>query len=105
MKMICFCGHDCSRCLTYHATVNNDEDLRKKSQSFYRAEFGLDIALKDIYCFGGRSDNVFRLCKECPFKKCCFVHNVERCSLCVNYPCDMIRDYQDKYVNKCNLIE
>jgi len=105
MKMLCCCGHDCSRCLTYLATVNNDEYLRKKSQSFYRAEFGLNIALEDIYCLGGRSDNVFRLCKECPFKKCCFEHNVERCSLCVNYPCDMIGDYQEKYVNKCNQIE
>lgn len=34
----CYCGHDCSRCLTYLATVNNDNDLREKSQRFYKDE-------------------------------------------------------------------
>lgn len=37
-KAICYCGHDCSRCLTYLATINNDEDLRKQTQEFYKGE-------------------------------------------------------------------
>ena len=66
-KLVCYCGHDCARCLTYLATINNDEDLRKQSQEFYKAEFGIDIPLKDIHCLGGRSEDIFYLCKECPF--------------------------------------
>ena len=40
-ESICYCGHDCARCLTYLATINNDEELRKQSQSFYKIEFGI----------------------------------------------------------------
>ena len=52
-KLVCYCGHDCARCLTYLATIRNDEKLRKQSQRFYKTEFGIDIPLKDIYCLGG----------------------------------------------------
>ena len=103
-QLICCCGHDCSRCLTYLATINNDENLRKQSQSFYKTEFVIDIPLKDIHCLGGRSEDVFCLCKECPFVKCCKEHNVERCIECFEYPCKTIKEYQEKYVNKCNQI-
>ena len=101
---ICYCSHDCSRCLTYHATINNDEDLRKQSQEFYKTEFGIDIPLKEIHCLGGRSEDIFYLCKECPFIKCCKEHGVEMCSACSNFPCEKIKGYQEKYVNKCNQI-
>ena len=103
-QLICCCGHDCSRCLTYLATINNDENLRKQSQSFYKTEFAIDIPLKDIHCLGGRSEDVFCLCKECPFIKCCKEHEIEMCSECCDYPCEKIKDYQEKYVNKRNQI-
>ena len=60
-QLMCCCGHDCSWCLTYLATINNDENLRKQSQSFYKTEFAIDIPLKDIHCLGGRSEDVFCL--------------------------------------------
>ena len=103
-QLMCCCGHDCSRCLTYLATINNNENLRKQSQSFYKTEFAIDIPLKDIHCLGGRSEDVFCLCKECPFIKCCKEHEIEMCPECCDYPCEKIKDYQEKYVNKCNQI-
>ena len=103
-QLMCCCGHDCSRCLTYLATINNDENLRKQSQSFYKTEFAIDIPLKDIHCLGGRSEDVFCLCKECLFIKCYKEHEIEMCSECCDYPCEKIKDYQEKYVNKCNQI-
>ena len=103
-KLACYCGHDCARCLTYLATVNNDEDLRKQTQKFYKTEFGIDIPLKDIHCLGGRSEDIFYLCKECPFIKCCKEHSIEMCCDCPKYPCKDIKEYQEKYVNKCNQI-
>jgi len=103
-KAICYCGHDCSRCLTYLATVNDNEDLRKQSQKFYKTEFGIDIPPKDIHCLGGRSEDIFYLCKECPLIKCCKEHSIEICCDCPKYPCKDIKDYQEKYVNKCNQI-
>ena len=68
--MTCYCGHDCTRCITYLATVKNDDELRKQSQQFYKNEFGLDIPLSEIHCMGGRSDDIFKLCRGCPWMKC-----------------------------------
>ena len=100
----CYCGHDCARCITYIATQQNDNNLRRQSQSFYKEKFGLDIPLEKFNCNGGRSDKVFEPCKECPFIKCCKQHDVDSCSKCPEYPCKEISDYQAKYVNKCNQI-
>ena len=103
-KLICYCGHDCARCLTYLATVNDDNELRKQSQAVYKNEFGINIPLEDIHCLGGRSDDAFYLCKECPLIKCCKEHNTEMCSNCSDFACKKIKDYQEKYINKCNQI-
>ena len=101
----CYCGHDCSKCVTYIATQTNNDDLRRQAQSFYKESFGLDIPLEKFYCDGGRSKNVFELCKECPFKKCCIEHGIDACSKCSEYPCKDISDYQEKYINKSNQLE
>ena len=100
----CYCGHDCARCITYIATQRNDDNLRRQAQSFYKERFGLDIPLEKFNSEGGRSQNVFELCKECPFVKCCKERSVDSCSKCPEYPCKEISDYQVKYVNKCNQI-
>ena len=101
-SMPCYCGHDCARCITYIATLRNDDNLRRQSQSFYKERFGLDIPLEKFNCEGGRSKNVFELCKGCPFIMCCKERSVDSCSKCPGYPCKEISDYQAKYVNKCN---
>jgi hypothetical protein len=102
--MPCFCGHDCSRCVTYLATVSDDDELRKMSQQFYKDEFGYDIPLSEIRCMGGRSDDVFKLCHGCPWMKCCRERGIMSCADCSEYPCKPLADYQAKYVNKCNQI-
>lgn len=105
MKMMCYCGHDCTRCLTYLATVHNDEALRERSQHFYKNAFGMEIPLEQVHCFGGRSEDVFYLCRECPFIQCCKEHAVEQCADCSIFPCQKIKAYQEKYVNQCNQID
>lgn len=102
LSMPCYCGHDCARCVTYAATKTDDNNLREQSRSFYKESFGLDIPLEKFNCEGGRSDNVFELCRSCPFVKCCKEHCVNSCGECPDYPCNNITDYQAKYVNKRN---
>ena len=62
----CYCGHDCSRCITYLATIRQDEALRKESQRFYQEHFHRELPLAEISCLGGRSNQVMPLCRECP---------------------------------------
>jgi aminoglycoside phosphotransferase (APT) family kinase protein len=101
----CFCGHDCSRCITYLATIRNDINLRTQSQQFYKDEFELDIPLGEINCLGGRSDNILKLCRDCPWMKCCRERKIDACSECTEYPCKPLAKYQAKYVNKGNQLE
>ena len=101
---ICFCGHDCSRCITYLATVNRDESLRKRAQKFYRDTFGINLALQDIHCLGGRSQQLFSLCGGCPWAKCCRERGIGACSDCKEYPCQKLSEYQKRFVNRCNQI-
>ncbi len=101
----CYCGHDCSKCVTYIATKTNDNILRGQAKSFYKSEFSQDISLESFNCFGGRTENPFILCNTCPFKKCCKEKNIVACDQCSNYPCNMLEEYQKKYVNKCNQIK
>lgn len=98
----CFCGHDCSRCLTYLATVNNSDELRRQSQQFYKDTFGHDIPLTEIHCLGGRSDDIFYLCRDCPRRKCAKEKRLSACSDCAEYPCKPLAEYQARWVNKCN---
>ena len=103
--MVCYCGHDCSRCVTYLATLRDDDHLRELSRKFYKETFGQDIPLEKFNCFGGRSDHLFELCRGCPFRKCCKERDIKSCSLCPEYPCKPLKEYQEKYVNKCNQIQ
>jgi hypothetical protein len=104
-RELCFCGHDCSRCFTYLATVNNSDELRLKAQKFYHDELGYDLPLKEIHCQGGRSSDLFKLCRGCPWMICCEERGLNACSECVEYPCRPLADYINKYVDKCNQME
>lgn len=103
--MPCFCGHDCARCITYLATLRDDDALRLRAQAFYRETFSLDVPLEQIHCRGGRADDVFFLCRECPFAICCRGRELSSCADCADYPCPSLREYQLKYVNRCLQVE
>ena len=64
----------------------------------------LDIPLDEVNCLGCQSNNVFKLCKDCPFTKCASERKIAECSECVEYPCNALAEYQEKYVNKCNQV-
>ena len=104
LEPLCYCGHDCSRCITRLATIRGDESLRLQAQAFYREILGMEIPLERLHCQGGRSDDIFFLCKECPFALCCRSRKYSSCAECTDYPCETLRDYQAKYVNRCNQI-
>ncbi len=96
----CYCGHDCSRCITYCATISNDEKLKTQAQEFYKNQFGYDVSIDEVHCLGGRSSEIFVLCKDCPFIKCCREKNIAACVDCELYPCEKISGYEKEYVNK-----
>ena len=102
--MPCCCGHDCARCVTYQATVRDDDALRARAQTFYRETFGRELPLEAFRCLGGRSEQVFVLCRECPWIQCCRKRGIAACEECGDYPCPELAAYREKYVNQSNII-
>lgn len=100
VDMICYCGHDCGRCVIYTASRNDDDCLKNSARGLYKDEFGIDLPADAFICAGGRSDEVFSLCADCPFRKCCRAKGIDSCAECEEYPCGMLSEYQKKYVNK-----
>ena len=98
--MLCFCGHDCARCMIYVASQSGDEHLRESVRRLYYDEFGIELPAEAFKCAGGRAAEVFGPCTECPFMKCCQEKGIGACTECTEYPCDMLSDYQKKFVNK-----
>lgn len=105
-SMPCYCGHDCGRCLIYLATVRDDEELRRRSQTFYQEEMKLSLPLSSFRCRGGHAKDaeVFAPCRECPFRKCCREKRIESCEECADFPCETLAWYREKYVNKYNQV-
>lgn len=101
---LCYCGHDCARCVTYLAAQTGEEALCRRAQEFYSAEFGIELPSGAFRCGGGRTEDVFVLCRECPFRLCCREKKINACAECSDYPCAALADYRDKYVNRCNQI-
>lgn len=105
-EMRCYCGHSCGRCLTYLATVRDDESLREQSQKFYKEEMKISLPLSAFRCLGGHAEDadVFAPCRECPFRKCCRDKGLASCEECGEFPCETLAWYREKYVNKYNQV-
>ena len=100
MTDLCFCGHDCARCLVRLADEHGDEALAARAIAFYRDAFGVEVPREKLHCKGGRSDAVFYLCEGCPFRRCCIERGLHSCKDCAE-PCTDFLEYQKKYVNRC----
>lgn len=88
--LVCYCGHDCGRCVTFWATLQDDESLRTRAARYYQDEMGQNLPLEAFHCLSGRSDEVMAACRACPFMKCCGEKGVQA--------------YAQKYVNKANQV-
>jgi len=104
MDMTWNCGHDCSKCRVYRATLTDDAAMREESARFYKAALHMDIPLEKLRCFGGRSDAVMEASRGCPFRSCCKGKGLHACADCPEYPCQTLGWYMENYVNKANQV-
>ena len=95
--MVCWCGIDCSRCRTFRATINNDDEMRKTVKGYYE-EIGYNVEIKDLNCLGCRSDEMMPGCAGCPYMKCGKEKGLRRCDECGDYPCESLSWYMENYI-------
>ncbi|MFW6248325.1 MAG: DUF3795 domain-containing protein [Bacteroidota bacterium] len=89
MKAIAYCGIDCSQCLIYQAST--EDDLRKKREiikSWSTKKFPL--TMYNVECFGCKGDKTVNFCGKCDIRICAKNKNLNSCAFCQEFPCHMI---------------
>ncbi len=94
-KLIAYCGLACDECPAFKAFAANDEELRKKAAKEWSEIYKADIKPEDINCTGCTSEDgiKFRHCFECKIRSCCKAHDLENCTHCDDYACDLISGF------------
>ncbi len=83
-SMIAYCGLDCEKCDAYLATVNNDQELRKKTAKLWAELNHAPILPEHINCQGCRVEGVKTVfCdRMCGIRKCAMKKGVNTCGDC-----------------------
>ena len=83
-KFIAYCGLNCETCEARIATINNDNELRKKVAKEWSELNKVEITPEMINCTGCRVDGAKTMFCEslCPIRKCAKEKNYETCGDC-----------------------
>jgi hypothetical protein len=94
-KMVAMCGIDCGACPAYVATVNNDDEKRRKTAEEWSAEYKTNLKPEDINCMGclTKDGPVFGYCTKCEVRKCGMTKGVENCAHCDDYACEKLTKF------------
>ncbi|SFQ49642.1 Protein of unknown function [Lachnospiraceae bacterium XBB1006] len=83
-RYIAYCGLNCEACEAYIATVNEDEELRKKVAKEWSEMNQVEITPEMIHCEGCRMDGAKTpFCDSlCQIRQCALGKKVETCGQC-----------------------
>lgn len=83
-QLISICGIDCEKCDARIATINNDDELRKKTAGYWSRLNNVEIPADAISCTGCRSDGIkTQFCESmCGLRKCATAKGYETCAEC-----------------------
>ena len=81
---IACCGLDSEKCEARLATINNDNDLRKKVAEEWSKLNGIEITAEMINCEGCRVNGIKTVYCEalCPIRKCAMEKHFVTCAEC-----------------------
>ena len=85
-KMIAYCGLDCEKCDAYLATINDDQELRKKTAKLWAKLNNAPILPEHINCQGCRVDGIKTVFfnSMCGIRQCALKKGVDTCADCSN---------------------
>ena len=85
-KLIACCGLDCRKCDAYIATMNNDDNLRKKTADLWSKLNDAKITPEMINCTGCRMDGVKTpFCDSmCQIRQCTMTKMLPTCGSCTS---------------------
>jgi hypothetical protein len=92
-KMIAHCGVECTKCLAFIATKENDDELRKKQAEKWSRQLNQIIPSESINCDGCLSGGRHvSYCSMCKIKECCVKKKIQNCAFCDNYICEALEN-------------
>ena len=82
--LIAYCGLDCEKCEARIATLNNDDELRRKVAKLWSELNHVEITPEMINCLGCRVEGVKTpYCESlCQIRQCAIKHNYTTCGDC-----------------------
>lgn len=82
--MIAFCGLDCEKCEARIATINDDNNLRKKVADKWSKLNNIEILPEHINCLGcrGEGPKTYYCSDLCEIRKCVMGKKLESCGKC-----------------------
>lgn len=85
-ELIGHCGLDCEKCDARIATVNNDNELRRKVAKQWSELNNVDITPEMINCLGCRADGPKTVFCErlCQIRQCAMQNRAETCASCAD---------------------
>ena len=87
--MLGYCGVECSKCPAYIATINNDDELRRRYAAEQSEFYGMEILPERINCVGCLEDGEHLVyCSMCEIRRCCWNRGLETCAECDEYVCE-----------------
>lgn len=97
-KLAAVCGLFCKGCTLYIATTEDSERLKFIADMYETTE-------EEISCYGCGSDKRGPYCQTCKMIVCAKEKGVEFCSLCDEYPCDHLKEFQKAAPHRIELWE
>ena len=84
IKLISCCGIDCSACEARIATINNNNELRKKTAQKWKSIYKIpELPADAINCTGCREDGAkIGHCEKCEIKNCVISKGFQTCAEC-----------------------
>ncbi len=109
--LIAYCGLNCKKCEAYKATIDNDDELRKKVAAEWSDLNKVEITKEMINCEGCRANGKKTpFCDNlCPIRLCALGKNVETCGDCdkikMCQKIKMIIEHNDEALNNLISVE
>ena len=90
--MLGYCGVECSKCAAYIATINNDDNLRRRYAAEQSEFFEMEILPEQINCVGCLEDGIhLGYCSMCEIRRCCRKRGLATCAECNEYVCEELK--------------
>jgi hypothetical protein len=92
-RLVAFCGLVCNECPAFIATVENDDEKKKKTAEMWSSE-DYKINPEDVECDGCTfiGKKIMAFCFDCKVRQCGIGKRVENCAYCDDYPCDILKE-------------